>query len=138
MGYRSEVAAMFYVRNSMDNTDEQIAKATALFDLWWQANMDGCSEWSSEDFEQSKGCRKLHCHDVKWYDSYPEVQWFNEFSKKFMEELCDNSELDGGSGLNKCFAYEFARMGEELVDNEYVRSDDADWRLSISRSINVD
>jgi len=133
MGYRSEVGALFYVRDTSDN-----AKAKAIFDMWWQANMENCpSDRIDEFFREDNGWR-FHAVDIKWYGSYADVTWFNNMAQRFLDELCHNQQLDGGSGLNKSFAYEFARVGEELDDNEYDRSEDAEWRLSVQRSLMFD
>lgn len=137
MGYRSDVGALFYVRSSLGNT-EQIKKAEALFNVWMQTNMEDCPKQLECMFERSDSELQFIAESIKWFSSYDEVNWFTEFANKFCEELCDNEQLDGGSGLHECFAYEFARIGEELEDNEYVGSENTDWRLSINRSLSFD
>lgn len=138
MGYRSDVGALFYVRSSMDNNDEQIKNAKAVFDMWMQANMENDPEFFKGAFERSDGELKFYAESIKWYDGYEEVDWFNNFYEKFREELCENAQLDGGSGLHTCFAWEFVRIGEDLDDTVRECSEYSDYRLNINRSMSFD
>jgi len=143
MGYRSDVGAVFYVTTPYDletkkSLPEAKAKAKALLDLWWQGHMQDCPEGMKAKFSPVPDGYKFCAEDVKWYDSYPDVMWFTNLMQCFNEELVDNEELDGGSGLHRAFACEFARIGEDLEDNVYEASGYGDCRLSISCALQFD
>ena len=65
----------------------------------------------------------LYGSSWKWYDDFKDVQHW--------EQLLEEAEQMG-------LEYEFARCGEEMDDNETRYSDDADYLLNISRSIDAD
>lgn len=139
MGYRSDVGAVFYVNDAFyvdaAARKELFERAKVMFDLWMQANMENCPEFFKGNFERTDGQLKFYAEDVKWYDGYEDVDWFNNFDKKFRDELCDNEQLDGGSGLNRCFGCEFVRIGEDLNDIVYESSLHSDNRLGINREM---
>jgi len=138
MGYRSDVAAVFYVTHA---NEPDYPKAKALLDLWYAQLKE--TKWHRDDFGDCfSSLNKTHgygytfqCEEVKWYDSYPNVRQFDEVVKKYHADYIDNDELDGGSGLNKYFCYEFVRIGEETDDIVEERSGDHDYLLYVARSI---
>lgn len=142
MGYRSDVTAIFYVSKAPNVPEETYKKALALFDLWWHAVeqeqmfIDG---FGGSVKTREPGERLFEFDCVKWYDSYPEVQWFNSLKGRFQDELCDNAELDGGSGVNKWFCAEFVRIGENYEDvvTEY-HGYSTEYRVNVHREITVD
>jgi len=125
MGYRSEVCAVFYCHDMKDYPamklfiDENIPR--------------GESEWMREHIhEESVGERKyvrFQADDVKWYDSYAEIQAFNDFVVAFKELADGENELT--------WAYEFVRIGEELSDIEEDCSNDANNVLNVSRIVDI-
>lgn len=143
MGYRSEVTAYFYITQpQQENAAEEHKKATALFDLWWQAveadpmfvdNFGGCVRTTAD------GGRLFQMGDVKWYDSYPDVRWFEDMKQRYVDELVDNETMDGGSQLNKWFCAEFVRIGENYEDvvTEY-HGYSPEYRVNVQREISVD
>lgn len=74
------------------------------------------------------------CDDVKWYESYPDVQAFESAADKFVE-LC-NAEVSEGSPT---YNYEFVRIGEDYDDVDVTREGiGCEYLLSVSRSVNVE
>jgi hypothetical protein len=71
---------------------------------------------------------KFDLQDVKWYESYPDVQGFEQALKKF-EKLADE-----GSKWN----WEFVRIGEETQDVEERWGDHSHNLLHVSRTIESD
>lgn len=143
MGYRSDVGAMFYVTSpynpeKQEHDDALKRKAKALLDLWWQGHMQDCPEVMKTEFSPVPDGYKFCAEDVKWHNSYPDVMWFTNLMQCFNEELVDNEELDGGSGLHRAFVSEFARIGKEMDDNVYEASGYGDCRLNISRALQFD
>jgi len=140
MGYRSDVAAYFYV-SIHNKSPERADKARALLDLWWAGvQADGGLEAHSmkNDVTVDEHGVLFQFNDIKWYDGYKDVERFNRLATQFCEDFIANDELDGGSGINKLFCYEFARIGEELDDNEYTTEGyNVDFRLGINRSIEI-
>ena len=121
MGYQSDVAAVLYVT---DKTRMPELK------LWLTENFP--VEEFSEDIRWFDRGIILECDDVKWYDSFPDVQKFNNAAQAFIDLFCvDNEEVFGG-------AYEFMRIGEEYEDIEVIRGGNYDYFLECNRTISID
>jgi hypothetical protein len=139
MGYRSNVVAYFYVTMN-DSTEPLFDRALTLLKLWWTEGEHARAigeAWGSYVEVTERGVL-LRCDDVKWYEDYTDIKLFNEAVKQFRKTFIDNDELDGGSGINKLFCYEFARTGEDYDDNENETDGyGCEYRLSINRSIEV-
>jgi len=125
MGYRSVVEAVFYTRNEEEYP---------LLKLYVEENFPK-SEELREGLKPIKANNVWGCHfiadNVKWYESYPEIQEFNEFVVKFNQLLMENERA------RPTWAYEFVRLGEEANDIEEERSDNADFILSVRREIEL-
>ena len=120
MGYRSNVAALLYVT---DKTRLPELK------LWLTENFP--IEEFGEDIRWFDRGIILECNDVKWYDSFPDVQKFNNAAQAFIDLFCvGNIEVFGG-------AYEFMRIGEEYEDIEALNEGDCDYLLECTRSIDI-
>lgn len=118
MGYRSDVAALFY---ATDKKDFPVIK------LWLEENfpMDTFKEYVRW-FDRGM---VFHETDVKWYDDYEEVKAFDAARKKFIDMFCK----DGHEGVQG--AYEFMRVGESYDDVEDDYCGDYDGLLELSRAI---
>lgn len=126
MGYRSDVVAIFYPNTSLSD-DLRVETYSMFKTLMHTTYKDVLDEWK-EDFEwfDSRRVLQFKCDSVKWYPSYPAVSRFEEFFNEIR-----NNDVDG----MEC---EFMRLGEEDDDVERTSSHHSDYRLSISRSIEVD
>jgi hypothetical protein len=123
MGYRSEVTAVFYTAEKDEwpllklFVEENFPKDLA--DCLRAECEESCNTWGFV----------FSVSDYKWYDSYPEVQAFNEFEEKF-------------KSLQKCvdgaWACEFARIGEDYTDIENRSSNHADYILRVIRNIEIE
>ena len=106
MGYRSEV----YLKTTTEG-----------WIMMKQLN-DSIKEWEdrplsySEVHRTTSGNYKIEFHDIKWYDSYKQVQLFTDMLNKYEEED---------------IPYSFIRIGEEEDDIEHRRSyvDDMPWEI---------
>ena len=107
MGYRSDIAVLVYptdrekypmLKTLMNTTFKDI-------DSYW----DGCIHW-----EDTPGVLRFEISDIKWYESYPEVQRF----EKFLSEV---EELG--------FEFECIRIGEEDGDVERKCSEQSQGHL---------
>jgi len=122
MGYRSDVMAVFY---TYDPNEYPAIK------LFIDENMP---EWCRGDEHMSTFKKenlmgiKFEFLDVKWYESYADVQGFEQALKKF-EKLSD-----GGHA----WLWEFVRLGEEVEDVEDKSSYQSDGLLHVVRSIECD
>lgn len=124
MGYRSDVAAAFYVNKPDD---------FPMLKLWLDENFP-TSDWEQNIRWFSKGML-VECDSVKWYDGYPDVQAFEAAADKFIE-LCNN-ELNV-EDVPK-FNYEFIRIGEDYDDVDVVREGArCEYLLEVQRSISVE
>jgi hypothetical protein len=123
MGYRSEVTAVFYT-----NEKDEWPLLKLFVDENFPKDLD---DYLHEECEEPRSRWGLvfRLDDYKWYDTYPEVQAFEEFEEKF-------------KAMQKCkegaWACEFARIGEDYTDIENRSSDTADYVLNIARRIEID
>jgi hypothetical protein len=143
MGYRSNIAAYFYVRQPYKSTQEGIdsyERAKGLFKVWWDgvcADPMYVTEFKRYA-EVTEAGVLFRLDDVKWCDSYPDVQWFMQMMQRYRDDFIDNEELDGGSEVWKHFCMEYAVVGENYDDctlgqEGYL----CDFRLNISREIQI-
>ena len=125
MGYRSDVTAIFYCDDMKDYPSMK---------LFINENLGyGETEWMREHIhEDSVGERKyvyFRADDVKWYETYSDVKAFDEFLEAFRKIA------DGDNDLK--WAYEFARIGEDLNDIDVHGSDHSNNALNISRVVDI-
>lgn len=127
MGYRSAVEAVFYTRNEEEYP---------LLKLYVEENFP--KFWADEDVDSLKPIKANNvwgyhfiANNVKWYESYPEIQEFNEFVVKFNKLLMENERA------RPTWAFEFVRLGEDTNDIEEERSENADFILSVRREIEL-
>lgn len=120
MGYRSDVHAVFYTQKRED---------WPLLKLFVEENfpMDELGGCLSEFHGKWHGFH-FHSEYVKWYESYSEVQAFDNFVERFVGQIAlgvDSSR----------WCYEFARIGEDYSDIEHAVEGHADNLLEIHRVI---
>lgn len=123
MGYRSDVVGVFYV-----SKEEHFP----MLKLWLDEN------FPVKDFEESirwfERGMVIECENVKWYESFPDVQSYEKAADTFIK-LC-NAEVSEGTPT---FNYEFIRIGENYDDVDVVREGIAyEHLLEVSRGITVD
>lgn len=121
MGYRSDVKAVFYVKE---------AKHLPILKVWLTANFpmqefEGSIRWFDRGMVLSE-------ESVKWYDDDPDVKAFDAAVKKYLR-LMDG---DYTSNDFPVFSYEFVRLGENYDDivTEY-EGVDCECLLGVSRDI---
>jgi hypothetical protein len=118
MGYRSDVAALFYATEEKD---------FPVIKLWLEENFpkdtfNHAVRWFDRGMV-------FYEDNVKWYDTYPEIQAFDAAVSKFIDMFCK----DGHEGVQG--AYEFMRVGEQYDDVETDYCGDYDNLLELSRAI---
>ena len=120
MGYRSDVAALFYAEAEKD---------MPVIKLWLDENfpMDTFSH-AVRWFDRGMA---FYEDNVKWYDSYPEIQAFDEARDKFIAMFCQGVE-----GAVKG-AFEFLRVGENYDDVESDYVGECDYLLDLKREIKM-
>lgn len=104
MGYRSNVAAAFYVRD---------AKHLPMLKLWLKEHfpmeqLGGCVRWFDRGMVFEEEC-------VKWYDDYEDVKAFDAAANKYVQLVEDFDNAPEGSDT-PVFCYEFIRVGENYED----------------------
>jgi hypothetical protein len=123
MGYRSEITAVFYT-----NKKDEWPLLKLFVDENFPKDLANCLQVECEE-KRGRWGFVFRVDDYKWYESYPEVQEFNEFEDRF-------------SGMEKCiegtWACEFARIGEETNDIEERSSNHADYILRVIRHIEIE
>lgn len=140
MGYRSDVAMFVGAQ-----TPKQFDRFLVQFKLWHLAEFgpslkDGVfMGWDEQDYGFGADHFVFHTLDVKWYDTYPEVQRMEmlwQFIKNFI-----NAEQQDEGGVTT-FEARFVRIGEAVED---VQIEDLGWAekwacngISIRREILID
>lgn len=123
MGYRSGVTAVFYVSK---------VEHFPMLKLWLTENFP--MDTFHDNVRWLDRGMVLECEDVKWYESYPDVQSYEKAADKFID-LC-NAEVSEGTPT---FNYEFVRIGEDYDDVEVVREGIAcEYLLEVSRGVMVE
>jgi hypothetical protein len=123
MGYRSDVTVAIYPdeRNQEKYDTLKVLMGTTFKDVMF----DDCMNW-----HDNKCALVYNIIDMKWYDSYPEVQAF----LRMLASLAGETE-DGIGGYN----YETVRLGEDADDTEQSQGGDyIEYCLSVTRDVSVD
>ena len=123
MGYRSDVTVAIYPdeRNQDKYDTLKVLMGTTFKDVMF----DDCMNW-----HDNKCALVYNIIDMKWYDSYPEVQVF----LRMLASLAGETE-DGIGGYN----YETVRLGEDADDTEQSQGGDyIEYCLSVNRDVSVD
>ncbi len=145
MGYRSDVVAVFYTTSNPTNKEAH-KRNEAKLKLFMEENFP--AEWKKPEWaENNEGLTMLEndtgtiyefqISGVKWYESYPEVKAFDEFWDKFVA-LADGEGEDEDEDDDQEppeWACEFVRLGENDDDAETKSSDNAEYVLQVSRTI---
>ena len=99
MGYRSDVI-FACTADAVPVLLAEAGKSAALQELLFvHADEQLLGDYDSE------GSYLFRWNHIKWYDSYPAIQDFNQMVEKIVEKLDDE-------------AYRLVRIGEELDDNQ--------------------
>lgn len=122
MGYISDVAAVFYAKKEDLPMLKLFFKENFPYDDYGQC----IEEFDNRDYAGFK----FLCEDVKWYESFPDVQKFKEFVERF------NALVEGQQQLP--WLYEYCRVGEEYNDIEFDRGSNTACLLDVSRVIHFD
>ena len=131
MGYRSDVA--YTIRFSGED-DTKVKQSFYTFLAEAKANpaIAGCFSDDEEHFKVIEATYTINFHadDVKWYESYEDVQCHEALMKQALAWIDDE---------NECIGYIFARIGEETNDTEqnYGGNWDDDW-LYLKRELVLD
>ncbi len=145
MGYRSDVVAVFYTTSNPKNKEAH-KRNEAKLKLFMKENFPQewvKPEWANKDegltmLENDTGTiYEFQVSSVKWYEGYESVQKFDEFWDKFVA-LADGEgeDEDGDEGDEPPeWACEFVRLGENDDDVETKSSDEAEYVLQVSRTI---
>lgn len=121
MGYRSNVAAMFYV------SGEKYESRFPALKLFFTENFP-FNDWDVEEFKNSSAQGfKFVAEDVKWYEGYDDVSKFGVFVEGYKRV---------GEGLD--WYYEFLRIGEDYDDVDTDSTYNCDRLLSLHRVIHFD
>lgn len=124
MGYRSDVAAAFYVANTKD---------LPALKLWLSENFP--MEQFDTDITWFDRGMLMHCESVKWYDDFDEVRAFNAAVEAYTE-LCTN--LPPANPDEPSYSFEFVRIGENYEDIETrEEGHGCEWFLEVNRSIRI-
>ena len=115
MGYRSDVAF------ACDPIVKDIVQTVAEWDKEFKELLDYSDDMSNDEFG------RWLFSDVKWYESYPDVQIVENIMT-----MLDNVDINGFS----YDSYGFVRLGEEMDDNE-MKGDTSAFDLYINRSIDI-
>ena len=135
MGYRSQVTAAIYPAEPGDPLNhctykeyetEKYNALRLLMGTKFAQIMEMEAGWfgSNATWDDENHRLVFELQDVKWYESYEDV-------KAFEAMLIEVAELG--------YCSEIMRVGEEIDDIEHrANGNDIEYRLSVSRSIEID
>jgi hypothetical protein len=107
----------------------------AIVNLWLRQRIPDMHEEISLDlldffeFEEDKALFKVA--GWKWYPDYDEIKALENIFKEFTDTFCVEKE-------NCAYAIEFMRFGEDYTDIEIKMNGNAQYRLELHRTINID
>jgi hypothetical protein len=125
MGYRSEVvlAISKHLTPFLTLATSQNAAAQALV-------FNDADEFERDYYGDKSWL--IRWHDIKWYDSYEEIQTLEKF---IQEAVSDEYEFEvDGKAQSSCEHIRFVRVGEEAGDIEVMG--DGFWDIHTSTAIN--
>jgi hypothetical protein len=131
MGYRSDVMAVIYPDATSD--EDSALKYEQLKVLMQTTFKELMEDGFGADMEwvDGKQVLKFNITNVKWYDSYPDVQRFTAMLDSFGSG-CDEDGIEG-------YCTEFMRVGEDYDDVEQSSSGhNLCYYLSVNREIVCD
>ena len=125
MGYRSDVAAAFYVSK---------AEHLPALKLWLQENFP--MEMFDKEVRWFDKGMLFQCNHVKWYDDYGDVMAFNAAVEKYDALINIDAPQDRTTPI---FNYEFVRIGENYddIDSTYEGLE-CEYLLGVTREITVE
>lgn len=125
MGYRSNLVALIYPDTDTKHEDKEPYEA--LKTLMNTAFKDVADTFHSDMYwVDSNCCLKFDIQDVKWYESYPDVQAFNRMMDFFRDE-------------EHGYCTEFIRIGEDTDDVEaYETGHNVNGWMHVRREIECD
>jgi hypothetical protein len=132
MGYRSDVAYTIRFEDDHDANNEQ-----SFYTFLMEAKADPrCAIALAEvDIDYKRKRFSFIAHDVKWYESYPDVDSHNALFKKAEEWVKQVHE----QALHCTMGAIFTRLGEQTDDIEEIAVGDYDWEwITVSRQIITD
>ena len=115
MGYRSDVGF------ACDPIIKQVIETIAEWDKEFKELLGYGEDYACDDF----GRWRFEC--VKWYESYPDVQIFENIMI-----MLDNTDVNG----LRYDSYGFIRIGEELEDIE-MKGEPSSFDLYVNRSLDI-
>jgi len=121
MGYRSEVVIAIS-KDLMPHFLTVFAKEPGCRPMVFKDH-----DYMNEDYD-GKETFVVSWSDVKWYESYPEVDAINDFI-----ERCEGDEIEGLE--NPWDHFRFMRLGEDtedMVEKGYLHASDICFHRSIS------
>lgn len=139
MGYRSEVRSVIY--GTEEIIDAFVAKDKLLGEKSLFFNIFKDEVQIYQHLRDAVKIIELHCVDVKWYDELdPDVKAWEQLMSEVEQLDADLMEADDNTTPTRKFIHaEFARIGDELDDNEHkYYGQDCWWLLNINREIVVD
>ena len=108
MGYRSEVI-LAVGPEVMPQFMVTMAKSPEARKLCW-----GDADNLIEDYSNIKGAFLFRWSEIKWYDSYEEIQALQDFI-----EWCNSEDIEVDGKMQQAAEYfRFVRIGEDTDDND--------------------
>ena len=109
MGYRSDVAYTVRFKSDHDTNNTQ-----SFFTFLAEIKCDPLASSALDEVTVLESRQEINfsCESTKWYDSFEEVK-AHERIIEIADEWCNDP--DNNSGI----WYTFARVGEEMEDNDY-------------------
>lgn len=130
MGYRSNVAITIYGNSEKLNAVRKYAEIKfinlpaairdAVMDLYYYSEKDSSNKVWGDDSRYF-----FYATSVKWYSSYPVVDYIESIFQ-YANEICDDTDD---------FAGEYVRVGEEDNDIDVRMFGDCDGHIRVDRSI---
>lgn len=132
MGYRSQVA---YTIRFVDDHDTKNDQSFYTFLMEAKANPKCQIALSEVTIDHKKQTFNFSANDVKWYDSYPDVDSHTALFDQARAWVDQTLEQQSNCSIGAIFT----RIGENTDDVEEIAVGDYDWEwISVKREITTD
>jgi len=132
MGYRSVVGIVFKRESDEAPTIPELITFAKMKDVLPANYFE--EKWNDNDYGWDDNRFVFHVEDVKWYESYPEVQVMEAFFN-FVEDMSQDDKCNDRSW----YSGSYARIGEDSTDVEEKSFGPDPWELvHVVRSLELD
>jgi hypothetical protein len=126
---------MYAVKQSYAVDRSEVSGSQEIVNTWLRQRIPDMKELNGLDlhayFEFKEDKALFEVENWKWYPDYDEIKALENIFKEFTDTFC-------GEQYDCAYAIEFIRVGEDYTDVEIKMNGNAQYRLELYRTVNID